>query len=135
MLGELLYEEKGKTTGIRVLSSGPEEPKIEVSIQTSGKILGIEETSLWTYWSVVRPGGVLFGEGQGIMTTKNGDIVKCIGRAVGRPKGAGAAATFRGTIHFQTSAEKLLQLNGVAGIFEYEADENGNTETKVWEWK
>jgi hypothetical protein len=29
----------------------------------------------------------------------------------------------------------LSRLNTVAGVFEFEADENGNIQTKVWEWK
>ncbi|MFQ5930028.1 MAG: hypothetical protein ACE5MK_10030 [Acidobacteriota bacterium] len=135
MLGELLYEEQGKTTGIRVLSSDSDGPKIEVSIQTSGKILGIEETSLWTYWSLVRPGGTLYGEGKGVMTTKDGDVVNCVGQAVGKPTGSGSAASWRGAVYFHTSSERLSKLNGIAGVFEYEVDENGNTDAKVWEWK
>jgi len=26
-------------------------------------------------------------------------------------------------------------LNSVAGVFEYEVDSEGKTQTKVWEWK
>ena len=48
MLGDLLYEEQGKTIGMRVLSSEGGEVKMEVSLQTEGQINGISEKSLWT---------------------------------------------------------------------------------------
>jgi hypothetical protein len=38
-------------------------------------------------------------------------------------------------VYYQSSSERLQRLNGVAGIFEHEADENGNTLGKVYEWK
>jgi hypothetical protein len=31
--------------------------------------------------------------------------------------------------------KKLAFLNNKIGVFEYEADENGNTKDKIWEWK
>jgi hypothetical protein len=30
---------------------------------------------------------------------------------------------------------KLASINNMVGVFEYEADENGNTVGKIWEWK
>ena len=57
MLGELIYEEKGTTTGVRVLESENGSVKLEVSIQTEGKILGVEETCLWSYSSETRADG------------------------------------------------------------------------------
>ena len=30
---------------------------------------------------------------------------------------------------------KLAFLNNLVGVFEYEADETGNSEAKIWEWK
>ncbi len=135
MLGELIHEERGKTIGLRVLPSGGDGPKVEVSFQASGKVLGVEETDIVTYSSVVRPGGILFGEGQGVATTKDGDALSWTGQGVGRLTGRGSAARWRGAIYYWTSSQKLARLNGVAGVFEYEVDENGNTEAKVWEWK
>jgi hypothetical protein len=34
-----------------------------------------------------------------------------------------------------TTSGKLAFLNNMVGIFEYEADEIGNSEGKIWEWK
>jgi hypothetical protein len=33
------------------------------------------------------------------------------------------------------SLQELTRFNRVARVFEYEADENRNTHTKLWEWK
>jgi hypothetical protein len=34
-----------------------------------------------------------------------------------------------------SSTGKLAFLNNLVGVFEYEVDEAGNTQYKVWEWK
>jgi hypothetical protein len=53
MLGEKLVEETGKITGYRVLPSDGMHPKVEVSFQAAGKILGIDSTDMGTYCSVL----------------------------------------------------------------------------------
>ncbi len=72
MLGELIFEKKGTTSGIRVLSSEGGEVEVEVNLKTEGKILGVEETSMWTYTSKTRADGSIYGEGTGFMTTESG---------------------------------------------------------------
>src|SRR5919198_521825 len=81
MLGDLIYEHKGKVIGQRVLDSvvsGQEEgevvlPKIETTFSADAKLKGtINITDTGTYWSIVRPGGIVYGEGQGLYTTKDG---------------------------------------------------------------
>ena len=85
MLGELLYEETGNVSGVRVLP--PEEGAVvlEVSLQASGRIQGVEHTSLWTYTSTTRADGSIFGQGRGVLTTADGDVVHLVGRASMRP--------------------------------------------------
>ena len=134
MLGEILYEEKGTTLGMRVLSSDERGVKVEVPLQTQGKILGVEETSLWTYSSITRADGSIFGEGQGFMTTKDGDVLNLIGSAAAKGTGADGSIKYRGALHFQTASKKFSKLNGATGVFEYDVDADGNTVAKVWEW-
>ena len=55
MLGEQLGQEQGKITGRRVLPSDGRGPKVEITFQARGTILGTEATDLGTYWSVVLP--------------------------------------------------------------------------------
>ena len=89
---------------------------------------------MWTYWSMVRPDGVLYGEGQGILMTKDGEMVTWRGQGVGRFK-AGGGVSWRGAVYYQTASQKLSRLNGVAGVFEHEVDQKDNTSGKIWEWK
>ena len=89
MLGEQIGEEKGKVTGYRVVRSGAGGPRVEVTFQATGKVLGIACNDLGTYWSAMRPGGFFYGEGQGIIMTKDGDCIVWVGQGTGRfkPKG------------------------------------------------
>jgi hypothetical protein len=134
MLGELIGEERGNIIGRRVLPPEGPYPKVEVSFQGSGSILGAEVTNLATYWSSVRASGVLYGEGQGVTMTKDGEIATWVGQGVGRFTERGGVS-WRGALYFQTASQKLARLNGVAVVYEYEVDENDDTYGKFWEWK
>jgi hypothetical protein len=132
MLGEKVVEEKGKVTSTRVLESSPQ-TKIETSFEAQGKILGIEHRTIGTYWSVIQDSGTLYGEGNGVLMTKEGT-------ASWKGGGAGkflenGGVQFRGAIYYQTKVERLLRLNGLTVVFEYEADGNGNTNSFGFEWK
>jgi hypothetical protein len=135
MLGEILYEAKGKVTGVRVLSSEGGEALVEVSLQVQGRILGVEETSLWTYWSKTRSDGTIYGEGKGVMTTKDGDVVSLIGNGAAKSRGSDGSIHYRGAIYFQTSSQKLSRLNGCTAVHEYDVDAEGNAVATYWEWK
>ncbi|MFZ3168797.1 MAG: hypothetical protein WA130_14375 [Candidatus Methanoperedens sp.] len=135
MLGEIIGETRGKVTGNRVLPSEGHAPKVETSFQGSGKIFGVEVTDMGTYRSAARAVGGLFGEGQGVTMTKDGEVAAWTGQGVGRFTGSGSAVSFRGAVYYQTTSAKLARLNNIAVVFEYETDENGNTHGKFWEWK
>ncbi len=135
MLGEILYEEKGKTTGVRVLSSDGGEVTVEVTLQAQGRIQGMEETSMWTYWSKTRSDGTIYGEGKGFLMTKDGDVVNLTGSGATRARGSDGSVHYRGAIYFQTTSQKLSKLNGTTGIHEYDVDAEGNTVARIWEWR
>jgi quercetin dioxygenase-like cupin family protein len=135
-LGEQIGDERGNITSMRVIPGAEGQGlKVEVSFQSAGEILGIPATGIGTYSAVTRPDGLLYGEGQGMITTKDGETAIWKGNGVGRPTGRGSAVSWRGAVYYQTSADHLKRLNGVAGIFEHEADENGNTIGRTYEWK
>jgi hypothetical protein len=71
MLGDQLGESKGKRIVRRVLSTDP--LTVEVSFEDSGNILGVATNGLGTYTSVVRPDGSLYGDGEGLMMTPDGE--------------------------------------------------------------
>lgn len=134
MLGEILGEERGQITAMRVLPSNGRGARVEVSFQASGTILGHDSTDVVTYYSEARPDGTMFGEGQGVIMTADGETVTFTGRGFGRFTRPGAVA-WRGALYYETASRKLARLNGTVGVFEFESDEGGKTEGKVWEWK
>jgi hypothetical protein len=136
-LGELIEESTGKITGQRVLDV--EIPKMETSFAMEGNYRGISCTDVGTYTSVLREGGVLYGEGQGIITTKDGQgMATWTGQGIGKFTAPGKVS-FRGSIFLRTPSTsqggKLSSLNNMVGMFEYEVDEMGSCFTKSWEWK
>ncbi len=135
MLGEKVAEFRGNVTGQRFLPSNESGSVVEVSVQTSGTILGAEATFMATYDVVIRPDGTLDGQGQGVIMTPEGDMVTVTGQGAGRFTGNGSANSFRGAIFFHTASEKLARLNGMATAFEWDVDENGKLEADLWEWK
>jgi len=134
MLGEQLGEEIGQITGTRVLP-GANGPQVEVSFQSNGTLCGVREANMGTYITITRPDGTLFGEGQGIVMTDDGEMAAWKGHGVGRFTGHGAAVSWRGAVYYETTSPRLARLTGVAGIFEYETDENGKVTSKIYEWK
>ncbi len=135
MLGEMIGEGKGKLHGVRVLPSDGAGTQVEVSFMGAGKVLGQEVSEVGTYVSTLTPQGVLNGVGQGLITTKNGEVATWTGTGVGKSTGPGMAASWRGSLCYQTTSQQLARLNKMAVIFEHEVDESGNTTEKLWEWK
>ncbi len=134
MLGKQIGEEKGKITGRRVLRNDDLSSRIESSQQGTGQILGTKYTTMSTYWSVMRKSRTLYGEGQGMLMTENGESMSWLGQGVGIPKKKGGVS-FRGAIYFDTSSKKLSALNSMAVLFEYEVDEEGNFTSQMYDWK
>ena len=115
-----------------------EGPKIESSIIMNGKLAGQDARDIGTYWGVMRDAGVVYGEAQGVATTKDGQ-----GMATYKVQGIGRFPSpgkirFHGSVFYRTTPTnggKLSSLNNMAGVFEYNEDEQGNCSVKVWEWK
>jgi hypothetical protein len=133
MLGEQIGEETGKVVVRRVLSveGGP---KVEVSVQSTGRLLGVETRGNVTYCAGIRPDGSLYGEANGLVMGKGGEQATFRAAGVGRLLDGGAVS-YRGACYYYSESPTLSRLNGVATVFEYEADADGNTKSKLWEWK
>ena len=86
------------------------------------------------YWAQSRPDGSLYGEGQGLVMGKDGEMASWKGQGVGKML-PGGAVSYRGMLYYRTASKKLERLNNMCGAFEYEVDAAGNTTSKVWEWK
>jgi hypothetical protein len=135
MLGEQIGHETGQITGMRVLPGEDGGVKVEVSFQASGTLLGVHQTNMGTYVSATRPDGTLYGDGQGVAMTDDGEMVEWKGGGVGRFTGQGTAVSWRGAIYYQTRSERLVRLNGLVGVFEYETHADGKSEDSTYEWK
>jgi hypothetical protein len=99
-------------------------PKLEITATGSGTVRGgIEVTETWTYWTIHRQDGTFYGEGQGIITTKDGvEFVTATGRGEGRATRSGNTR-YPGTIFFNTSSgNRLVFLNHMIGVNEYEVE-------------
>lgn len=144
MLGDLIYEAEGKLMNMRVISVEEEIPKIEVTISQNGLLRGIQVTSIVTYSSIPREqGGAIYAEGQGVIMTKEdgnnnngggGETATWTGQGIAHYSGQTRRDV--GSIFCRTSSNgKLAFLNNMVGVFEFEADENGISKGKIWEWK
>ena len=132
MLGDKIGETTGKRLVRRVLSVDP--LTAEVSFEDSSQMLGVPTTGIGTYTSVARPDGSIYGEGQGMNTTADGEAITWTGTGLGH-FGPGGSVSYRGMLFFRTTSQKLARLNNACGAFEYEVDPAGATVSKVWEWK
>lgn len=132
MLGDQIGETKGRRLVRRVITTDP--PTAEVSFEDTGHMLGTATTGMGTYTSIIRPDGTIFGEGQGISMTAEGDAITWTGNGVGR-FGPGGSVSYRGMLFFQTASQKLARMHNACGAFEYEVAADGSTVSKIWEWK
>ena len=140
MIGEKISESTGQTTGVRVLGGTQTHdhhhgPRLEVSMTQTGKVFGIEFTDMGTYEACLQQGGYYEGRGQGVSMTKDGEAVTWTATGIGRPTGKGTAVNWRGSIHYSTTSTKLAKLNGHCFVYEYDTDETGKTNGRVYEWK
>ncbi|MGD0423285.1 MAG: hypothetical protein ABSA92_07485 [Candidatus Bathyarchaeia archaeon] len=131
MLGNLVAEDRGKTVGVRILPDG----KIEQTGQRSGKWWGMEATNLSTNVATIRLDGTFTSEGQGLITTNDGESMSVKIYGVGWPIVKGLAIKERGAAFPQTTSPKFAQANKLNFVFEFESDEKGDYLLKVWEWK
>ncbi len=132
MIGDKIGESKGKRVVRRVIAVEP--PTVEVTFEESGKMLGVAVNGMGTYTSVVRADGTLFGQGQGIDMTEDGEAATWTGTGVGH-FGPGGSVSYRGMLFFKTTGKKLARLNNACVAFEFEVDAKGSTVSKMWEWK
>lgn len=133
MLGELLFESRGRITGQRVLSVENGIPKFEILITGTGVFTGsLEVTESWTYWAIRRPDGTSYGEGRGVIMTKDGrEVATATGRGEGKMVESGKMRYVSALFYETHSKNKLAFLNHLIGVNEYEVDPSGNYEHRL----
>jgi hypothetical protein len=103
-------------------------------LQSTGKLLGVATRTTITYWAGIRPDGSLYGEAQGLVIGAGGERATFKAQGVGKLLDGGAVS-YRGAQYYYSDTPKLGRLNAIATVFEYEADAEGNSKSKLWEWK
>jgi hypothetical protein len=136
MLGEKIGELTGRVITTRVIPGDDYRYiKMEVTVQQSGQVYGVDATDIGTYTVFERVPGQIYGEGQGILGTSDGEGAIWNGHGISKSSG-GMAMSIRYSIAFQAGATgKLSRLKDVLVIGEHEVDEQGNTRSTLWEWK
>ena len=135
-LGNLIYQHKGKITSEIVL----EGPTVQTSFASNGTVTGgvtnVNVTEIGTYTTTPRADGILYGEGQGVITGENGEIVTWDSQEIGS-MAPGGEITFRGSIFFRTLSPtgSLGFLDNMVGVFIFQVDPSGNTAVEVLELK
>jgi hypothetical protein len=135
MLGDLIYEGKGRTTGRRVIGVDADGgPSLEISMSGKGPIrANIECTDMWTYWTVRGQRG----EGRGVIMSndRSSEVVTAVSQGIGKMSEYGSTRYVGANFYSTTSTGKLAFLNNLVGIFEAVIDDSSNYSVKVWEWK
>ena len=134
-LGDQLGEASGRITSNRVVAPLGAQAQIEVAFQGSGRMLGQDITDIGTYVQTVRPGGVLYGEGDVLFLSSEGESVHWRGFGVGRPTGAFPAGHFAVCGSAQTESQTLSRLNEVATVVEFDVEQDGSYHWTLWEWR
>jgi hypothetical protein len=126
-----------KLIGQRVVSTANGiTPQIEYTNIENGTIKGVGNvTNLQTWTDTSRSPRIIYGVGQGIITTADGqDMATWIGYGIGRSNINGTT-TYHDVILFNTnSTGRLAFLKNLEGLHISEADGNKRT-TKIYEWK
>jgi hypothetical protein len=132
MQGDLIFAEKGRITGRRVLDA----TTMEVSFEARTKVKGTTEgVNIGTYTTTMMPDGSMYGQGQGFVMTNDGQMISWKGNGIGKFVSQGKIR-YTGAIFLSTQSKgSLASLNNVVVIFEHEGDMEGDISSKGWEWK
>jgi hypothetical protein len=135
MAAELIGEFNGKITGYRITEVLMNGPKSEISFKQTGKLLGVEGMDRATYWGVMSGPDTMYGEGQGAIMSKSGEMACYKATGTMKMEKKGPMPVWRGVLYIMSPTPKWSALNGKAVVYEYEMDENENTHVKLYEWK
>ena len=127
MLGEMIGEFHGKSTGMRVLPGDDYRYlKMEISYMSQGMLLGEPASDMGTLETFERIPGQTYGEGRGMLFGAHGGVIynqHGIGRMTG--EGMSTHVMFSAACQAPTDGP-LARLNGVLLVGEQDVDAEGN---------
>jgi hypothetical protein len=135
MLGAKIGNETGKVIGRRILPGDADLRfvRMEVTFETQMTVLGQAGTNTGTYTIVERGPGQVYGQGQGIFMTGDGQSAIWNGHGVARMDETGAMH-IAVSIAFQSTSERLSRLNAMLVVGEHHSDTQNNASTDLYEW-
>ena len=134
MIGDAVGELTGKITGERIVRSHHGELRIEKTMESKGKVLGVDVTFIATLKARERPQGGMYAEGNGMLMTATGEKVTLHGSGISIT-GKGQGMSMRGVRYAQTASPAFSRLNNVCLVFEIEMMPDRSVRDKMWEWK
>jgi len=138
LLGDLIYEAKGRIVYQRILAVEPR-IKVENTILLDGLIHGIVNiTDIGTFINAILDDSKYYSQGHGFMTTQDGrEMAKWTAQGIQEQVAKDDGKNlFRGSAFYHTvSKGRLAFLNNSMTVFESEVDRAGNILNKEWEWK
>jgi hypothetical protein len=137
MLGELIADGQGKLTSQTILPAEGGMPRFQVTFEFMGTVLGKGAKTIVTYQSTLQSDGSVYGEclDQAVVMSQEGDVATFRAAGAGNFTDANGAIAFRGTIYYKSASPDWARLNGLAVVYEWNVDADGNADFKGWEWK
>jgi hypothetical protein len=136
VLGEKLWEEKGKAIGMSVKSIGPEGVRMEQTFATEVRGFGRWPSgrNMGTVDIFSGPSGGSSGTGQGIFTSPEGDTVVWKAYSLGKTE-AGMSKSVN-IVQLMTTSQKLSWMNGLIAVWEGISDQKTmELSGTAYEWK
>jgi hypothetical protein len=131
----LYHSNTEKVTGIKILNvTGL--PRTEVSFTENGTMVGIGYvTNIGTFLETNKSNNTISGQGKGIITTTDGDLVMWTSYDLGQIN-SDKREIYRGIIFFDAvSKGKLDFLNNTVGLYTSDVGSNGSSLRQIWQWK
>ena len=136
-IGDLLYStNNGNVTNIRILDT-TDPIKTEVSFVEKGIINEtIQVTNQGMYIETYQSNNVIRGEGKGIITANNDEIVTWQAYDSGQLLDSNDSQIHHGIIFFNShSPGKLSFLDNKVGLYLIEIGDDGSYSRHIWEWR
>ena len=133
-IGNLIYEGTGEINSQTVLQG----PTVQTSFSSNDTVItGVNNqkvTEIGTYTSTPKANGILYGEGKGVMTGPDNEILTWTSQQIGTMTPQGKIV-FHGSMFFNALSPvgSLSYLDNMPAVFTFEVDASKNTVTKVWE--
>jgi hypothetical protein len=138
VIGQKLFEETVRTTGVTFKNTGPEGVTTELNasgeIKGFGKAQGVDGVIMGTMIDISSPSGMSTGTGQGMLMTKDGEMA--VWKMTYSGKMIEGKQKWVGVMTFMTMSKKIGWLNNIVCASEGEGspDPTKPGTNTIYEW-